>query len=366
LAQANDGYLIAAALLREGVVETVMTLNFDLAMSQALGALSATEVTVIPGPLSADQLGGATVIYLHRNVDEQNLEEWILTVDALGSQWRDGWESVVAARVIASPVVVFAGLGSPAAVLTTTVERVRERVPDTHKVYVVDPSQTSAFEAALNVPGDAHICMSWCSFAHELADRLLAEFRAEMVQSGQDLCADNGWPSEAGSVADLVDRLHAGGLVSVGRIRARWLLDDQQYLPEEGHRALVADLLLGVGVAERGTGTVAHFREDGVVELLKAGKPATTVLPASGRGTQRWHALEARALQQVRRLDAPRRPEHVLICGSTVAASPAVSPPEDLVRGAATDDIIDGFGRPSFVSADHLRADPTAATALVA
>ena len=147
MAQANDGYLVAAVLLREGVIETVMTLNFDLAMSHALGSISATDVSVVPGPMSADELGGATVIYLHRNVEEQDLEQWILTVEALDSQWQEGWEGVVAARVIASPVVVFAGLGSPAAVLTKTVEKVRKGVLATHKVYVVDPSPTSAFEA---------------------------------------------------------------------------------------------------------------------------------------------------------------------------------------------------------------------------
>jgi len=315
--------------------------------------------------MSVDQLGGATVIYLHRNVDEQDLEQWILTVEALASQWQDGWESVVAARVIASPIVVFAGLGSPAAVLTTTVQMVRQRVPDTHKVYVVDPSPPSDFEAALNVPEHAHIQMAWCPFTRELADRLLAEFHAELVKSGGALCADNRWPAEAAELPDLVDRLHAGGLVAVGRIRARWLLDDLQYLPEQPHRALVADLLLGVGVVERGTGTRAHFRDDGVVELLDKDTVATTVLPASGRGIRRWHALEARALQHVERLDVTRRPEHVLVCGATAPTGRAVAPPEDLIRGTVTDDIIDGFGRPRFVSADDLRADSAVAAGLV-
>ncbi len=366
MAQANDGYLVAAVLLREGVIETVMTLNFDLAMSHALGSISATDVSVVPGPMSADELGGATVIYLHRNVEEQDLEQWILTVEALDSQWQEGWEGVVAARVIASPVVVFAGLGSPAAVLTKTVEKVRKGVLATHKVYVVDPSPTSAFEAALDVPDEAHIQMPWCPFAHELADRLLAEFRVELVRRGLDLCADHGWHSEAATLPDLVDRFHAGGLVTVGRIRARWLLDDQQYLPEEAPRAFVADLLLGVGVAERGSGTEARFRDDGVVELINNGSVATTVFPVSGRGTQRWLALEARALQHVKRLDAALRPEHVLVCGTPGSAGGAVSPPEDLVRGTVTDDIIEGFGRPRFVSADSLRTNPRAATGLVA
>ncbi len=366
LAQANDGYLIAAVLLRERVIETVMTLNFDLAMNQALGSVSATDVAVVPGPKSAHALGGATVIYLHRNVEEQDFEQWILTVEALESQWQESWEGVVAARVIASPVVVFAGLGSPASVLTKTVEKVRKGVPETHKVYVVDPSPTSTFEAALDVPDEAHIQMTWCQFAHELADRLLTEFHVALVQRGRELCEDHGWLSEVDTLPDLVDRLHAVGLVMVGRIRARWLLDDQYYVPEEAPRGLIADLLLGVGVAERGSGTKAHFRDDGVVELINNGIVATTVLPVSGLGTRRWQALEIRALQHVKRLDATRRPEHVLVCGVPGPAGGAVAPPEDLIRGTMTDDIIEGPGPPRFVSADELRTNPSAARDLVA
>ena len=366
MAQPNDGYLIAAAMLREGVFETVMTLNFDLAMGHALNSLSATDVTVVPGPMSADQLGGATLIYLHRSVEQEDLEQWILTVEALDSQWEAGWESVVASRVIASPIVVFAGLGSPAAVLTTTVRRVRERVIGTHQVYVVDPASNTQFEEALSLPPDAHIQMSWSPFAYKLAERLLAEFREELIKSGEHLCSEHGWNSEVTELPGLVDRLQIGGLIAVGKIRAHWMLDDAHYIPEEAPRALVADLLLGVGVAERGSATTARFREDGVVELMKNGAVATTILPASGRGTQRWPAVEARVLSHVQRLDADRRPEHVIVSGAPGSTNAVVAPPEDLIRGSVTDDIIDGFSRPRFVSVDELRASPTAAAELVA
>lgn len=120
MAQPNSGYLIAAALLREGVIHSILTLNFDLALSAALGILSATEVNVVPGPQATDQLGTATVIYLHRNVDEADPERWILTAEALEHEWEGHWEEVIAHRVLSCPVVVFAGLGSPAAVLTKT------------------------------------------------------------------------------------------------------------------------------------------------------------------------------------------------------------------------------------------------------
>lgn len=49
MARPNSGYLIAAALLREGVVNAVLTLNFDLAMTAALSELGAKEVAVVEG-----------------------------------------------------------------------------------------------------------------------------------------------------------------------------------------------------------------------------------------------------------------------------------------------------------------------------
>ena len=58
-ARPNDGYLIAAALLRERAISCVLTLNFDLAMSSALTELSATDVQVIVGPQHLPYLGSS-------------------------------------------------------------------------------------------------------------------------------------------------------------------------------------------------------------------------------------------------------------------------------------------------------------------
>lgn len=144
-AQPNDGYLIAAALLREGAVSAVLSLNFDLAMTASLGRVSAKEVDVVAGPAAIGQLGAATVIYLHRNVDELNADRWILRVEALEEEWQGGWEEIIAQRVMSCPVVVFAGLGSPAAVLTETVARVRKAVGAEHYAFVVDPAEETEY-----------------------------------------------------------------------------------------------------------------------------------------------------------------------------------------------------------------------------
>lgn len=367
LAQPNDGYLIAAALLREGVLDTVLTLNFDLAMSTALGAVSALEVNVVPGPEAADQFGGTALIYLHRNVDETDLERWILTVEALTTDWRDRWEEVMARRVVACPVVVFAGLGSPAAVLTQTVTRVRLALDNAaHHVFVADPDTTTKFEEALQLGPEAHLQFGWCAFMQLLATRLLDELASLLTNSAADLCVQHSWAGESEHFAELARRVHRIGLVPLGRLRARWLMVSEAYTPDDSRRALIADLLLGVGLLERaGSDVKARFREDGVVEFERNGVVCSRVLPASGGGTLRWAAMEPRALEAVAKLSGHERPGHVLVSGA-VGAMEVLGPPEDVVDEPAQDDIISGFGRPSFVAVDDVRADPATAAGFVA
>lgn len=367
MAQPNAGYLIAAALLREGVIEAVLTLNFDVALTTALGALAATDVHVVTGPDAVGELGGATVIYLHRSVEETNLERWILTTEALQTAWQNGWEEVVARRVMSCPVVVFAGLGSPAAVLTETVTRVRAALTgDQHQVFVVDPAPTTQFEAALNLPSEAHLQTGWCAFMEQLADRLVVELSSGLTADGNQLCAENNWTDEAPHLQDLSDRLHSLGLVHVGMVKARWLLEPQSYAPDDARRQLIADLLLGVGLIERAIDCQARFREDGVIELLRDGAVSGSFLAASGAGTLRWSALEAKVLQHIQRIGSNQRPDGVLVSGVTGRSSSDTTPPEDLVGGATPDDIVDAVDRPFLLSVDDIREQPDIASQLVA
>jgi len=364
MAQPNSGYLVTAALLRESVLAAVITLNFDLALTTALVMLGATDVDIITGPLAMDILGEAAVIYLHRSVEENDLERWILTTVALERDWQDGWEEVIARRVTACPIVVFAGLGSPAAVLTESVTRVRQALdPTRHHVYVIDPAPTTQFQAALNLPKDAHLQTGWCAFMLELAERLVGEFSAELVSSAHHLCDENHWDDEVDYVSDLSKRLHSIGLVALGRLRSAWLMSDEPYLSEnEARRRLIADLLLGVGLIERYVLHTARFRGNGIVELIDSGSVIGSILPMSGSGTLRWAGLEARAVEFVGRIDSTLRPEVVLTSGVTGYRSAETAAPEDIIVGTTRDDIIDGMQRPRFVSVDDIRADPGAMT----
>jgi hypothetical protein len=115
-AEPNGGYLLAAAMLCEHAVIAVLTLNFDLAMSNALTQLGVKGVSIIEGPADYGSLGLINVVYLHRNV-RANPEDWVLRTAALVQEWQNSWQEAVAQRFLNTPVRVFAGLGTPAGVI---------------------------------------------------------------------------------------------------------------------------------------------------------------------------------------------------------------------------------------------------------
>lgn len=362
LARPNEGYLAAAALLREHAVSSVLTLNFDLALTTALIELGAHEVNVVPGPAVAADLGALNVIYLHRNVDESDPEEWILRVEALAEEWQGHWEEVVSRRVMSTPVVVFAGLGSPAAVLIEAVKKVREAIADQHRAFVVDPAESSSFQAALDLPPEAHVRVSWCEFTDVLARRVAAEFSVRLVESCSALSAAHGWEDDPAQIQDLCHRLHSVGLVNAGKLKARWLLSYEPYVVDDERRDLVGDLLLAIGMVERAVGASAIFHPSGIVEFVKVGETPIPVVVVSGGGTLRWAALEPRlrgALGSAR-LGQPK----VAIVGGVQGTRPAdLAPPVDIIDGEPGSDIIEGDAAFEYVTVDEIRADPVGVAA---
>jgi len=139
-AQPNHGYLIMAALLIEGALANAMTLNFDLAASNALTNLGAdTSVSTINGPQDHGNLGLRNLIYLHQDINSP--DEMVLRSEDLDDAWRNSWEEVVTQRVLGGPITVFVGLGTPVSVLVETSSRIVEALNGTQsKVYMVDPT----------------------------------------------------------------------------------------------------------------------------------------------------------------------------------------------------------------------------------
>lgn len=360
-AQPNEGYLLAAAMLREQAVACMVTLNFDLAMSTALTYLGATDVPVVAGPEDHHLLGVINLIYLHRNVDADP-EEWVLRTSALADDWRDRWEGVITQRVIGAPVTVFAGLGTPAAVLLESTRRIRRAVPNDVMVYQVDPGppESSAFFGELALSDDAFLQMEWGAFMSALAGRLLEEHRVELETACDELTAIEAW--EAEDVGGLCARLAEAGLIPLGHVRARWMLDNASYVPRRAiPAAWLADLILAIGLLERSTDSHAIFGEDGVVEFRQEGRILGSVVLAHGRGIRRWLALEAKILSTERHWGRhDPQPRYALVAG-VQGDRPKVSPPEDVVLGERSDDIVRRYNIPRMISVDELRRTPNLA-----
>jgi hypothetical protein len=368
-AQANDGYLIAAALLLEGAVAAVLTLNFDLAMSDALGIVGAEEsVSVIAEPKSLDELGSRIVIYLHRNANEANEEKWVLRAEVIDDAWKGQWEEVIAQRIVTHPMVVFAGLGSPAAVLTESVAWLRSRLAeDTHKAYVVDPSGDTQFKEALDLPADAHIQMGWGDFMHCLAGRLTVEQERLLVDACTALCVENGWDDEIEGIEQLATLFFGRGLLASGQQRSTWLMHGRKYVAEEElNRGLVAYLLLGLGLAQRHCEVTMNLRHDGVVEMRRDGRVVGSCLPVSAGGTRQWTAMEPRVRKALGKFSIYERPTAVLL-GSLQGPPPdQVTPPTDIVFDDSADDIVSPASSPAYISIDSLRSEPALADQMVA
>jgi len=354
----NEGYLVAAALLRERAVKDVVTLNYDLTISHGLAAVSSTsQVEELAGPQDHHRLSVANVIYLHRNVT-CNPEEWVMRTVVLQQGWQDGWEQMIAHAVLVTPVTVFIGLGSPAAVLIDSVQRVRSALQAGVDCYQVDPAPYggSTFTAAVGIEQDHYIQMGWSEFMTQLGQRVLDEHLAAIVRSGQGLAEREHLTQEA--IGDDCARLRSAGLVRLGRLRAAWFLDDHSYVTAHhtGHE-WTADILLGIALIERVLGATARFLENGLVEFDRGSVLVASVLVGHGTGRYRWPSLQTRTrIEMARRLRVDAAPRSVLLLGY-VGAPTATSLPESLVGDVDADDVILGPSTVRFYDVDGLRAN---------
>jgi len=91
LATPNDGYLITAAMLCERAISSVVTLNFDLALSNALSEIGAGNIVGVIGcPDDLPQQKAINVYYLHRNANADP-ESWVLRTASLQEEWKGHW-----------------------------------------------------------------------------------------------------------------------------------------------------------------------------------------------------------------------------------------------------------------------------------
>jgi hypothetical protein len=360
-ASPNDGYLIAAAMLCEGVVSSVVTLNFDLALSNALSELGAGDIVgVIECPEHLARQKAINVYYLHRNVNEKDHELWVLRTAALQHEWKGNWEPIIATKVLAAPVVVFAGLGTPAAVLIASTQLLRNALRAVTKVYQVDLADKaeSKFFQQMALDPSAYIQCGWCQFMDQLSKRLQQEQISQLEQAVAEKVRDDRLPDE--DVANLLDRLGALGLVKFGKLRGHWLLHHKPYRPvETDDLGLIADLLLALAMTARVSASQVVIIEDGLVEFHRDGRAVAAYLIASGRGHRGRLAVEA-AVESRRHQyrSRPVPPSGVIVGGTSNIWTTLPTPPPDLVRGDVSEDIVAGATALPMIHITELRDAP--------
>lgn len=358
----NEGYRIMAALFLEGALADAMTLNFDFAARNALAELGAeSKVSVIRGPEDHTQLGTRNLIHLHRDIDRP-ADELILRSAQLEEAWREHWEEVVARRVLSGPIVVFIGLGSPASVLVETTERISSAMGSAvDRVFVVGPSDhdDSRFATALGISTESYIRMGWTEFMRELSKRVVEGHRVVIRRSCEE--HSEGIDIDTKDIDDLCDRLVRVGLPGLGVLRAAWMLDSGQYLPQqEGNSLSVFSFLLsGILMVERETGLRAEFREDGIVEFSR-GDYLTPAIVCSGGGWKTLARVEAELSMRYQHLTSKVRvPSFALVTG--IEDIPAISTPSDIVGESAPGDLLTGPGYYSqirFIRISDIRSNP--------
>jgi hypothetical protein len=333
LATPNNGYWIAAALLCEGVISSVVTLNYDLALSTALSGLGAGKIVgVVERPDDLFHQKAINLYYLHRNANSADPELWVLRTAALNVEWKGHWEPIIATKVLAAPVVLFAGLGTPVAVLIESTKLLRAALPAPRKLYLADPGDmaSSKFFQALGLDDSAYIQLGWGELMEALSNRLLEEQIAKLGQAALLKTREDQLPNE--DVAGLLGAMQNMGIVKVGKLRAHWLLYEKPYrIFEENILGLLADLLLALATMARVSGAEAVIIEDGRVEFKRAGRTVTSFIVASGNGHRGKLAVEAEV--QKRRAKYLQNPDAALIGGTSASWTTAPTPPKDIVEG---------------------------------
>jgi hypothetical protein len=342
--------LAAAALLIEGALRSIVTLNYDLALQTALAEHGApAAVSICAGPEDHAKTSGRALIYLHRSVEAPE-DRWIIRQSDLDGAWRDAWEGVVAAGNLAAPATLFAGLGSPAAVLTETVGRLAAATSSAY--YYADPRPDNAFLAALRPHLRAVLQLGWCDLMQKLSERVAREqllaVRSAAIAHANELAL-------TASAEVCVQILDGIDLVSLGRLRAQWLLGDKRYLADAGgtEQKCFADLLLGLAELAGMLTAECGVDADGLV-TLRAGERVVTIQCAHGGGTRPWGAVDARLRARDRGWGASN-PRNVLVAGLSSQPDPLVG---DLIRGETADDLIRGAEERVPLSLSELRSGP--------
>lgn len=359
-ASPNEGHFIAGALLREGAIASILSLNFDLALSAAIMHLGVGDkVGIIDGPNELGNQNSFNLFYLHRNANTASANDWILRTAALETEWKNRWEQVIVAKVLATPVVLFAGIGGSADVLIESSKLIRSAIPKKSDAYQINPGSPakSKFSKALGIHSGYFVKAKWCEFMSALSQRLVIEQVSHLKNSADRIVEENSLVPE--DLTSLLKRLREIGLLKLGALRANWLLQPKRYFAEELlATGLIADLLLATALIGRVTGTEAILFEDGRVEFQRGARVVSTYLFVSGQGVRNRSAIEAELSRRRRSgQSSVSMLSGAVVSGTTSDAAHPITPPRDVVLGDTSSSIVYGQSAMPIVHIDTLRQD---------
>lgn len=348
----NEGHRIAGALLIEGIIRSIITLNYDLAFQSALQNLGASSsIAVAKGPEDHGSIGNQALIYLHRSA-ESDPERWVLRKADLDDGWRGGWEAMVAGGCLSAPVTLFAGLGSPAAVLTETVANLAD-ISGT-EYFFADPYPDGKFLEALAGHLTAVIEIGWISLMREISTRVAAAQSKEIEMRCRTLARERGLSTS--KLVDTCTALGGMGIVAIGTLRAAWLLHSKPFCPAfvDHENARLADLLTTVSVIAEALDADLAFQESGLCELrLRGSKRTVSFMCAHGSGMHTWATIQSRL--ELRRPQSMLSAMPRVVVGTGLVADNSQLP-EDLIHDdRAPDDLVRGHSDAVLVEAAEVR-----------
>jgi hypothetical protein len=328
-ASPNEGHRIAAALLIDGVVRTIVTLNYDLAFQTALSELGAPEnVTIAKGPEDHAGLSGTSLIYLHRSA-ESAPETWVLRKVDLDGGWVDGWEAMTTAGVLVAPFTIFAGLGSPAAVLTETVSRLAG-LGSTY--FLADPYLGGAFELSLKDHLTAVLHMGWIELMQKVSIRASTAQAQELEMATRARAEALGISSDGAE--NVIGLIGGMGIVRLGEMRSAWLLHSSRFCPRQGdaQAAQISDLVLAINSAMQTLDADLEIDEGGLCRMhLRDSHRSFTIQCVHGMGLHNSAAIQARL--EMRNAHRIGNAQQMVVIAAGLVSDPGKSLPGDLVEG---------------------------------
>lgn len=362
-APANAGHLIAAALMIEGAISSILTINFDMCLTDAMRQLGVSSgISEVRGKRQISQLGSVNLIYLHGTV-ESPAADWVLTDSDVNDSWDGHWREALARRVLTAPVVVFAGVGTSVGALVTSLEKIEEELAGAQAVLLVQPGslESSDFFEASSLTEEAHLDSGWLDFTRDLGDRMHALIVSELYQTAQEVLRDNRarWPEvDLSAVREALERL---GLVAGGKCRGRWVRKEPRYMPwNSGAHRQYAQLALAVARIAGATNTTPQLTVTGGV-LFDADDRSTqySALLFHGGGTTPWATLLAERGRLRRHVEDELYPPTLVIGGGFTGPHPSdLAAAEDLTGDPKPGDLVEGPGALKYVSVDDVMVDP--------